>query len=745
MTASRLHEWKTLKRDPIVWVWAAVTAALLVPYLVPLLSEEQMESYADLYSDIPLILVAIAAFQFRLRRLPNIVERRFWTLMTLAFVCWLLVRVLTIVLPDAWYFAVRGGVVVDAIYVAFYLFIVLALELTPHDPSKQTIGGKLRSLRFAGAVVFAFGLLIYFAIIPGAMNPEVYDTLVPSLLLYVVLDVYVLMRLVYLRRDSSGSHWETVYTWLLATALLWMVTDSYEALSYIGIVPYVWSGTVLDFAWFPAFFTAVVAARARELQFLSPTVHTHRTPRGTKPDVWRRLPGGLIGVYAVVFPFFHFTLYYLGALDPVSKPAREICTLLFLLLLAGMALLYQRLLEAQYARLEAEREVLTERLLRSQRLEAVGQLTGGIAHDFNNLLTVIEVNLELMASEPPSKAPRFQVELKEAQQAAQRGTVLIRKLLSFSRQRTLSVKVVDLAKLVEELEPIWRRLLPENIEVRFFSDAAVPLTRADPDEVEQIVMNLATNARDAMPNGGVLRVEIRRAWLDEEHRKTHRWGDVGEYVCLSVSDTGAGMDEQTKKRIFEPFFTTKPPGKGTGLGMSMIYGLMKQHSGFVDIQSAIGEGTSVRLYFPVTVEEAPVPVPKRQPEVTGGTETILVIEDEAPIRRAAKRALEQYGYTVLLAEDGAEGLRVFRAHRPEIAMVISDIVMPRMDGPEVFKAIRKEAGITKFMFMSGYEARDVRQSLALDPLTPFLQKPWTITELLVRVREVLDQSAHALI
>ena len=353
MMVSRLHAWDTLRRDPIVLVWAAVTVALLAPYLVPLLSQQQMETYAGSYSDIPLILVAIAAFQFRLRRLPNLAERRFGTLMTLAFVCWLLVKVLTIVLPDAWYADVRSGVLLDAIYVAFYLFIVYALELRPHDPSRETVAGKLRSLRFASAVVLAFGLLVYFAIIPGPMNPEAYETWVTSLLLYVVLDVYLVIRLLYARHDSSGSHWKTVYNWLLATALLWMATDIHEALSYIGFIPYVRFGTVLDLAWFPAFFTVVVAARARELQFLSPTVHPASAPGEANHDMLRHSRGSLIGVYAVVLPTVHVALYYVGVLDPVSESAREICALFFLVLLAGMALLHQKLVEAQSGRLQA--------------------------------------------------------------------------------------------------------------------------------------------------------------------------------------------------------------------------------------------------------------------------------------------------------------------------------------------------------------------------------------------------------
>ncbi len=242
-----------------------------------------------------------------------------------------------------------------------------------------------------------------------------------------------------------------------------------------------------------------------------------------------------------------------------------------------------------------------------------------------------------------------------------------------------------------------------------------------------------------MPDGGLLRIEVRRAWLDDDHVAQHGWGEPGEYVCVAVSDTGMGMDDRTRRKIFEPFFTTKEPGVGTGLGMAMIYGLVRQQRGFVDVQSEPGEGTTVKVYL-VRVHE-----PERAAAATAteealhqGTETVLVVEDEEPIRRVAQRTLERFGYRVLLAADGEEGLNTFISNKADIDLVITDLVMPKMSGPDLYTAISSESPAPKFVFTSGYGARDIRAGATLDATVPFLPKPWTLTELLVRVREALD-------
>ncbi|NIM50917.1 MAG: PAS domain S-box protein [Gemmatimonadales bacterium] len=392
----------------------------------------------------------------------------------------------------------------------------------------------------------------------------------------------------------------------------------------------------------------------------------------------------------------------------------------------------------------SERRALEAQLRQAQKMEAIGQLTGGIAHDFNNVLTVILANADLIGTALPRGMTDTRADLDDLQNAARRGTALIRKLLGFSRRERLELQLIDLSKLVTELSGVLRRVVPENIEIQLRVGEHDSRVLADPGAVEQVVLNLATNARDAMPGGGILRIETARSWLDEGYRIVHPWAEPGEYVCLTCTDTGIGMDEGTKERIFEPFFTTKPTAEGTGLGMAMVYGLVKQHGGYVYIHSEVGQGTAVKVYVPAASEaaEATAVTPSVE-ELRAGTETILLVEDEPGIRRATKRALESRGYTVWLAADGQEALDIYREHEGLVDLVISDLVMPRLGGRQLHEALKKEGKPVKILLTSGYSAEDVKEGSEVDPAVPFLHKPWTLTDLLVRVRRMLDEGAVA--
>ncbi len=385
-----------------------------------------------------------------------------------------------------------------------------------------------------------------------------------------------------------------------------------------------------------------------------------------------------------------------------------------------------------------ERHVLEAQLRQAQKMEAIGQLTGGIAHDFNNVLTVILANADLVTAALPRELTQARTDLEDIQAAARRGTTLIRKLLGFSRRERLELQPADLTRLVQELSGMLRRVVPENIEIQLLAAEPDAVADADPGAIEQIVLNLATNARDAMPEGGILRIETSRTWLDEGYRATHPWVEAGEYICLTCTDTGTGMDEETREHVFEPFFTTKPPGEGTGLGMAMIYGMVKQHGGYVHVYSEPGEGTTVNVYLPAVAAGVEAGPQGPAAERMRGGETILLVEDEAGIRRATKRALEGQGYTVLLAADGEEALEVFHEQERDIDLIISDLVMPRLGGRQFYEALREAGKDPKILFTSGYSAQDVWAGSGFLRDVPFLHKPWTLTDLFLRVREVLE-------
>ncbi len=385
-----------------------------------------------------------------------------------------------------------------------------------------------------------------------------------------------------------------------------------------------------------------------------------------------------------------------------------------------------------------ERRTLEAQLRQAQKMEAVGQLTGGIAHDFNNLLTVILANADLVAKSLPPETPELRADVEDLRGAARRGATMVKKLLAFSRREDLKLRPVELPKLVADLSVMLRPLMPEHITLETGVLNGLPRAKADAGAVEQILLNLVTNARDAMPAGGTLIVAAAAASIDEAFCAARGWGEPGAYLRLSVSDTGTGMDRATLAHMFEPFFTTKPPGIGTGLGLAMVYGLVKQQGGFIDVQTRIGHGTTVDVYLPEAPAADDAGAEARTADMPGGTETILLVEDEEGIRRSASRILSKFGYQVLLAADGQEALELFHRHRSDIDLVVSDVVMPRLGGRQLYEELQREEDPPKFLYTSGYAARDVDDRGALDPAVPLIQKPWSVSDLLRRVRQTLD-------
>jgi two-component system cell cycle sensor histidine kinase/response regulator CckA len=386
-----------------------------------------------------------------------------------------------------------------------------------------------------------------------------------------------------------------------------------------------------------------------------------------------------------------------------------------------------------------ERE-LENQLRQAQKLEAVGQLSAGIAHDFNNILSVVLSNAELaLAAVPPEQAD-LRGELDDLSAAARSGATMVKKLLAFSRQAQLTLAPTDLGAVLAELSAMLHHVLPSNIDVQIAAATGLPPACADAGAVQQIILNLATNARDAMPGGGTLCIRTERATLGDEYSATHPWVRPGEYLCVVVTDNGVGMDQQTRERIFEPFFTTKAPGKGTGLGMAMIHGLVKQHSGLVHVYSEVGRGTAIRVYLPVAEQPAGAAAGQRASVASpGGSETILLVEDEDAMRRTGQRILERFGYTVLTAKDGEDGLRVYEANEPRVDLVLSDMMMPKLDGRGLYEELRRRGKHVRFVFASGYAA-DAEPGAGRQPIAGALsiQKPWTLNELAGKIRQALD-------
>ncbi|MBM4141002.1 MAG: response regulator, partial [Nitrospira sp.] len=415
---------------------------------------------------------------------------------------------------------------------------------------------------------------------------------------------------------------------------------------------------------------------------------------------------------------------------------------------------------------------LEQQLLQAQKMEAVGQLAGGIAHDFNNILQAIIGYGSLLQMKIPKNDP-LRHNVDQILASSERAASLTHGLLAFSRRQIINLKPVKLNEIVRRVEKLLLRLISEDIELRIIlyptTPPVIPLhppllkgdrgglfekegekgfereagasedltIMADSSQIEQVLMNLANNARDAMPDGGLLTMGTELVELGEEYIKTYGYGKPGMYALISVTDTGEGMDENIREKIFEPFFTTKEVGKGTGLGLSMVYGIIKQHNGYINVYSELGKGTTFKIYLPLTTSEVEERKPTETTITIGGTETILLAEDDADVRTFTKSVLEEFGYTVIEAGNGEDAVKRFIENKDKVQLLLLDVIMPKKNGKEVYEEIRKTRPEIKALFMSGYAANTIQKEGILEEGLKFVLKPISPTKLLRKVREVL--------
>ena len=384
-----------------------------------------------------------------------------------------------------------------------------------------------------------------------------------------------------------------------------------------------------------------------------------------------------------------------------------------------------------------ERVLLEQQLRQAQKMEAVGRLAGGIAHDFNNILTAITGYVDLLLEDLPPGDPRRN-DAQEVRKAADRAAGLTRQLLAFSRQQVLQPRVVGLNGLVTDIEKMLRRLLGEDIDLATRLDPTLGAVKADPGQLEQVIMNLAVNARDAMPQGGKLTIETANAELDESYAREHFPATPGRYVLLAVSDTGVGMTPDVQAHLFEPFFTTKERGKGTGLGLATVYGIVKQSGGFIWVYTEPGRGSSFKVYLPRVDESVQPREATAGAGAKRGTETVLLAEDEAPVRAVARHVLERHGYNVLEAPSAEAALDLARRYSGDIHVLLTDVVMPGLSGPDLARQLVVLRPAVRVIYMSGYTDDAITRHGVLEPGLAYVQKPFTPEAIARKVREVLD-------
>jgi len=380
---------------------------------------------------------------------------------------------------------------------------------------------------------------------------------------------------------------------------------------------------------------------------------------------------------------------------------------------------------------------VTNQLQHAQKMEAIGRLAAAVAHDFNNLLTAINGFSELILDEVDEDS-NVARDVREILSAGRSATTLTRQLLALSRKQQMKAEVLSLNTVVTRTEGLLRRLIGEQIELALRLDPSLRAVSADPGQLEQIIMNIAVNARDAMPGAGCFTIETANVTLDAEYASCHVGAAPGEYVMLAMSDTGVGMDAATQARIFEPFFTTKDDGRGTGLGLSTVYGIVKQSGGSIWVYSEPGHGTTIKVYLPAADDDAPREAAAPGGAPARGTETVLVVEDQSEVRGVTQAILARQGYTVLEATRGDHALALAQSYSQPIHLLLTDVVMPGMTGRDLALALRAERPDMRVLYTSGYTDEAVRRHGVLEPGVPFIQKPSSVAGLLAKVREQLD-------
>jgi PAS domain S-box-containing protein len=390
-------------------------------------------------------------------------------------------------------------------------------------------------------------------------------------------------------------------------------------------------------------------------------------------------------------------------------------------------------------RAEEEHHRLEERLIQAQKMESIGRLAGGVAHDFNNLLTAIIGYSQLLLTQIHKDAP-FRRELEEIMKAGQRAGALTAQLLAFSRQQELERKVINLNDTVGNLINMLRRIIGEDVEVFVHTGSLLTPVYADPTQIEQVLLNLSVNARDAMPGGGKLIIRTGTVTMDEILCRQNSWARPGKYALIEVVDTGHGMDQETIHHIFDPFFTTKSPGKGTGLGLSVVYGIINQHDGIINVRSTPGHGTTFEIYLPVYEGVSRPDTSALPANVRGGSETILVAEDELALQKLIYTLLSQLGYKVLMASDGEEAIRLYKENRKQIDVILLDLVMPKMGGDEVYSRLHALDNSAPVILMTGYTTEPGQDESREQNGIRLLRKPYSINELAQKIREAMDSA-----
>jgi signal transduction histidine kinase len=670
----------------------------------------------------------IAFFFLRTRHVDGPEERRFWRLIIAGLIAWLAGTSLYLVsalaeLPRS------IDLAVDGCYIMLYLFMFLAGDQQPQLPDGWSKRDVLYPFNLVSATVFIAIVFCYMVVVPWAVEQSENAQFFASFNLYVTLDCILTLRFLLLWRASEQLRWRRCFVLLAAATAALAVGDLLEGMSFAGYLEMV-AGARADLVWLiPHLCLAGVALTCTRDEWT-----TQRADAGSSRRVQSLLP-----VYAFVLPLVHLGLYLLDYLDPAARPSREAIVFFGLVVFAVLSLVQQTRLEGTVTALRADLMIraMDDTMRQSQRMESIGRLAGGVAHDLNNLLMVIKSYAGLAGQRVAVDDAETRDKLGEIDRAADRAADLIRQLLAFGKQQVLRPEVVAVNDKIRGLEDMLGRILSEGIELVVELDPAAGCVKVDPGLLEQVVVNLAVNARDAMPRGG--RLVIRTTSVDGDDGSGDGDGDHRGWVEIAVSDTGVGIEPAIQERIFEPYFTTKEMEKGTGLGLATVHGIVEQSGGVIDVDSEPGVGSTFRVLLPRTSDAQVVETPtrgRRLCEVAG--QTVLLTEDETTIREALAEYLSDLGLEVLQAVDGVDALEVAERHEGPIDVLVTDLVMPRMNGPDLARRLARLRPEVKVVYVSGFTPETMLEYGVSSDEAVFLQKPFVLEELASTIREVLE-------
>ena len=652
---------KALLSDPIVRIDVALWTLAAFLLLVPVLPPAWMTFYSEHVLEAPFMALVLVAVWFQIRRVEDETERRFWKLIGLNAACSLAVSAPYAFLSPIDRWTIGWKIFSDVMYLIGYIFLLLAIETRPHGRFSGNLGGRETQLRTFGVVVFTCFLLGYFVVVPAALSEGGYETAAPSFYLFLCLDLVILARLLANRSDAWSVRWSWVYTWLTVAVLLMLVGDALEFATYhtaLELPPATW----LDLLWLtpPALIT--IAARARHVAFPAELRVLNEPSLGR--GALRVGHGLLIG--AVALPAMHSILQMTHQLDPETIGARQAVALFGMLSMAALALEAYRMLEKDREQMERKELRLASEIGVARKMDAVARLAASVAHDFNNLIHIVQGRTDVIADQLPEDDP-LQEEIREINAASARATDLANQLMAFGRTQPTSPATVSLHDLIHRAEKLLKPLLDERSLLRLRLGATDEVVRIDPLQFERVILNLVTNARDAMPGGGTITIETFNPGLETLSGDPYTDSSI---VRIAVSDTGVGMERSTVAHIFEPFFTTKE-GRGAGLGLAITHGLIQQAGGSISVASEAGKGTVFMITLPVVRGTEPESVDLRQVTATPGA--VLIIEMDATNRQLLRRLLVDLERPVLTAATGPEALLVASRYPGPIDLSVIDV------------------------------------------------------------------------